>query len=84
MVAPPFSAIEESASVSVTAGASSSSVIVPVPVAAPSGIVAFDGALSVTFTVSSGSWTSSPVTVTAIVLLVSSVAKVSVPEARAV
>ena len=82
VVAPPFSGIESSASASVTVGAASSSVIVPVPVPVP--IVAPEALPSVTTTVSSGSSVASPVTDTATVLLVSSAAKVRVPEASAV
>ena len=78
---PPFPEIESDDSFSVTEGAASSSRIAPVPVAVPS--VAFTGPLSATATVSSGSSTPSPVTVTARVLLVSPAANVSVPDASA-
>ena len=64
-----------------SSGGSSSSAMVPVAVAA--GSVARDGALNLTTTVSSGSSAPSPVTATAMVLLVSPARKVSVPAAMA-
>ncbi len=81
VVVPPFSEIELFASVNVTVGVSSSSLIVPVPVAVPSS--ALVAPLSVSFTVSSGSSSASPVTRTVTVLYVSPAAKVSVPEGTA-
>ena len=78
----PLSSMRADDSTSLAVGVASSSVIVPVPVAVPS--VALFGLLSVTLTVSSGSSTSSPVTVTRTVLLVSPAAKVNVPAVRAV
>ena len=60
-----------------TVGGASSSVIVPVAV--PAAIVAFVGERSFTETVSSGSSSRSPMTDTAMVLLVSAAAKVRVP-----
>ena len=56
--------------------------IVPVPVGVLDS-AAFIGALSVRATVSSGSSTSSPVTVTVTAKLISPAAKVSVPDDRA-
>ena len=74
---PPFSVIEAGVRTSVTAGGPSSSVIVPVAVASVS--VAPDSFDRVTVKVSLGSSASSPVTVTAMVLLSSPVSKVRVP-----
>ena len=84
VVVPPPSAIAASATASVTEGAASSSVIVPVPVRSLTGICAFTGPLSFTSSVSSGSSTPSPLTVTRTVLLVSPAANVSVPAGNAV
>ena len=69
-------------SASASVGVGSSSVIVPTPVdALPS--IAPEGLLSAIRTVSSGSSSASPVTVTSTVLLVCAAAKVSVPPVMA-
>ena len=73
-----------SANASVTSGAASSSSIVPVPVRPATGTCAFTGPLSANSTVSSGSSTPSPVTVTETVALVTPGARVSVPDDSAV
>ena len=81
---PPFSEIDAGASFSATVGSASSSTMVPVPTAAvPSVRCRADNGVTPTFTVSSGSWTPSPVTVTGTVLPVSPGAKVSRPPAGA-
>ena len=72
----PPSQIVERPSDNVTVGAASSSVIVPVPVAVA--IVAFVGALSRTITVSFGSSSPSPFTVTSKVVSVSPAAIVRI------
>ena len=77
MLFPPFSPIEAGVRTNVTAGASSSSVIVPVAMASVN--VAPDAFDSVTVKVSFGSSASSPVTVTATVLLSSPVSNSRLP-----
>ena len=79
---PPFSDTDDGDRASAAVGKASSSVIVPVPVGVLDS-AAFIGALSVRATVSSGSSTSSPVTVTVTAKLISPAAKVSVPDDRA-
>ena len=84
----PESAVTAAAGESMdTDGGGSSSSIVPVPVAAvvgSAGSVAFVGPLNLTSTVSFGSSSVSPATVTSTFLLVSPAAKVSAPAASAV
>ena len=73
---PPFSAMVVLSSASITVGVASSLVIVPVPTEVPT--AALCGLLSFNFTVSSGSFKSSAVTVTSTVWLVLPAANVKV------
>ena len=80
----PFSEIDVGATATVTVGAVSSSVIVPMPVPAVLDTIALLGSLRATATVSFASSSVSPVTDTAMVLLVSLATNVSVPAGSAV